>query len=732
MERRWQIQTACNLTLSGAGTPLVGGLYCEVEPFDGHRMWVKYGTTGFANAIFWAAVKWVVQRNGSVVYQTTDEGVSVDGPYPINWTTAVLGDDPAPSTSITDGWETVDAEGVVKWSEEQDLSVGCVEKRLKLVSDLTFSGEEYDYFLAILRDSDRRCEEIGIRRQWKCLGGWRTLWTGVFSVIGGEWDHDACLFTIRPEPDDEYKCIMRAMNRKVNVLLVDIVPASATIVPSIEFGGWIIYPFGPAECAHIYAVETSGGVFSPINGWELIDSYGGGSPLWNLYLYWRERITTLCIGGAPAPPPGAGWVLLTNDCYTLGTATYVRPPTIAYTFGAPVQGTCVDGVPIPPDSTCNWLLCMDCPPEDCGESTSGPWFVCFNPEPTELPRGRILENAANFMLAQSGCPQVKMVSDFLEWDPPGDAPGYAPGVNYVTGGPNHMNALVLMDKSDAADPGASSPAVIGEMTLGELFGMFAAGPRVFWRIIDGEVRLEHWSYWDTPIGLSMLAFPDKYKSEPLVHTSLKSEIPRIERGKAAEARGMDFIGVDVRYSGPCVTSADEGQDVKEYNVGQFTFDIEFVLTDPGAIDINGGWVILATSFDGSTYNTISEAGALSGNLVPNGQLSWANLQRDFWQHDRFLPSGVMNDEVTEFEAYLPNIEQRNVVLRHCCGPTAGDDRYPAEWRCCLFIDFDSSKRVATALGDMLGAAGAPISAVVRRAEYDESEDTLTLTLRYSY
>lgn len=746
MERRWQIQTACNLTLSGAGTPLVGGLYCEVEPFDGHRMWVKYGTTGFANAIFWAAVKWVVQRNGSVVYQTTDEGVSVDGPYPINWTTAVLGDDPAPSTSITDGWETVDAEGVVKWSEEPDQSIGCIAMRLKLGSDLTFSGDEYDRFLALLRNPARRCEAIRIRRQWKCLGGWNLLWNGVFSVVNGEWDHDACLMSVRPEPDDEYTCILRAMNREVNVLTAGIVDVNVAITPSIEFAGYkmFVMPGGGA----VYCSRAYGGVtFSdgppyddgfvvqngtPDNGWAIADD-GSIPGVPYFVLYWRERVTTICVGGAPQPPPGAGWTLLTNNCEGDGTATYVRPPVIPYTYGLPTEGTCAGGDETPPDDTCNWIMVMDCNEDPaCLPASVGPLYICFNPTPIEYTRGRLLQEIANLLLEESGCEQTEIVSDFLEWNAPGDADGYAPGMNYVTGLQNTMAHLVALDKSDAAYPTASSPATIGKMSLGQLFAMFAAGPRLFWRIIDGKVRVEHWSYWTTPIGMSTLAFPASYKSEPLAHVSLKAEIPRLERGRAAESRGMDFKGADVRYSGPCVASSEDGSDVKEWSVGSFTFDIELVLTDPSTIDTSSGWVVLATAFDGAAYNTISEAGALSGNVVPNAPMSWANLQRDFWQHDRFLPSGTMNEQPTTFAAYLPTIEQKNVVIRHCCGPTPGDDRYPNAWRCCLFIRFDSSKRVATALGNLLGTNGVPITALVRRAEYDEAEDTLTLTLRYAY
>jgi hypothetical protein len=711
LDRRWQIRSSCNHIVGSAGTPGISGTYCEVAPWDGKRMWVRFGTIGFANGIFWAATKWVMQFGGSVMYETTDELPTADGPVPTNWTVAVLGTAPAPDSTVSSGWSAVESNGFAKFSEDEDLSVGCKALRRKLTSDIVFTGADWDFFLAIQRDPVRRCEEITIRRQWRCDGMWDTVWTGTFSTGSGEWNYDTCEFTVRPDPLDAYTCIMRAMNKKVNVLGVAPVTATALVSVSLEWGGYAIFPFADPPCAtQQFQVELGSGVFDPINGWELAGSTGGSTPqIWSLYFYWRERITTFCVGGAPDPPAGSGWTLLENNCDTSGTATYVRAPTIPYTFGDPVQGTCLDNMPIPPDTLCDWQLVMPCMPEGCNPPV-GPWYVCYNPEPTEFVRARKLEEIANFLLQRVGCEQTEMVSDFLEWNPPGDTPGYVAGVNYVIGNGNQYSQIVALQNSDATDPAATNPATIGEMTLRDLFTMFAIGPRLFWAIdAQGRVRIEHWKYWTTPVGLSVLNFTG-VKSEPLTHVSLKSEVPRYERPKWAQARGMDFLGADVEYTGPCV-STDGENDVREYNAGPFTTDIEFVLTDPDQID-QQGFTLLATSFDGADYNTILGTGALSGNFIANAPLSWANLERDLWTWDRFLPTGIVNNTPTVFDAFIANIEQRNVFVQLCCG----------------YLDYDSSERVQTKLGDKLGR----INAFVKRAEFDEATDGLTLTLRYAY
>ena len=701
------------MTVVGAGTPGVSTKYCEVAPFDGKRMWVKSGHIGFSNAIFWSAVKWVIQLNGQVMYQTTDELQTADGPVPTAWATAVLGADPPPDSSVADNWQTVEANPFARYTEEDDLPNGLVAKRRKLANDIVFSGADWNLFLAIERDPVRRCEEIIIRRQWRCDGLWRTSFTGTFSTGSGEWNYDTCEFTVKPDPLDEYTCIMRALNRKVNVLQVAPVDATAIIVPSLDFA--ICIPGNIFEC-----IDVLDGGMTPINEYEAAHcqfvTYDCPGPSYQLCIYWRERERTFCVAGSPVSPIGAGWVLLEDNCSVDGTAVYVRNSTIAWSFG---DATIVENdspTPTPPDDSCAWIY-LGTVDVEVSVNPFCPgifqhFYICLTSgDSIEYSRARTLQGIANYMLEKSGCEVTEMVSDLLEWNPPGDAPGYAPGVNYVTGGTNQYNAIVALQNSDALDPAATNPATIGELTLKELFTLLATGPRMLWAIDAlGRVRVEHYTFWATPVGLDIVNYVIFEKSEPLQYTHLKSEVPRYERPKWAHAQGSDFVGSDIEYSGPCV-STDGENDVKEYNAGPFTTDIAFIATDPDAI-AKQGFTLLATTFDGAAYNTILDYGALSGDFIINAPLSWANLERDFWTWDRFLPSGIMNRQAVVFNGFVPNIEQKNVFLKFCCA----------------YLDYDSSLRVQTSLGNKLGG----ISAFVKRVEYDEATEGLTLTLRYAY
>lgn len=707
-DRRWQVRSSCNHIVGSAGTPGISGTYCEVAPWDGKRMWVRFGTIGFANGIFWAATKWVMQFGGSVMYETTDEISTADGPVPTNWTTAVLGTDPAPVSTVSSGWSAVESNGFAKFSEDEDPSSGCIAKRKKLTSDIVFTGADWDFFLAIERDPVRRCEEITIRRQWRCDGMWDTEWTGTFSTGSGGWNYDTCEFTVRPDPLDAYTCIMDAMDQKVNILQTGTVSTEVAIGVTLEWGATADYHYPDPDPVCTGSVPQPSDVGDPAFGWVCAPSenFIDGDLYIDLTICVRERFQVECIDGIPSPPAGTGWVLLIDDCAVTGTATYVRPPEVPITFDpSTTDPACATGTSalVFPEYIINT------PGGPCDGKIIHARYVCYTVDVVEYSTARLLQRAVEYMLEKAGCSINGVVSDFFEWDAPGDAPGYIAGQNYVTGQPNQMDQLVILHNSDAIDPSATNPATIGELTFGELFKLFAIGPRVFWRIDDlGRLRFEHWSYWTFPVGLSVLNYAAEDKSEPLSYAHLKEEVPKYERPKWMAARGKDFIGADIVYSGPCV---GEEQKVNEYQAGRFVTDIEFVIDDPAAIGTDG-FTLLACTFNGSVYSAIVGTGALSGNGIANAPLSWANLERDFWTWDRFLPSGNMNKVDTVFDGFVPNIEQRNVFVKLCCG----------------YLDFDSSERVQTKLGDKLGR----INAFVKRAEFDEATESVTLTLRYAY
>lgn len=646
--------------------------------------------------------------------------------------------------------------------ESRDLDAGQIFFRKKLTKPLEFSNAngDFDYFYEFERNPSDRCQIIYIRLQHKCAGQWQTYWTGTFSAGSGKWDLDACRFEVQPETLDKYSCLLSKKDYRHNILRIAPVTAEASVAIDVEFT-FILKYSGPDYGAGLIYSDTPGSVDAdgvaiapwvqcggsaefvgsvvfigndPINTavyWvqgvpitnvslttmvtafiygELGGPFGLGADPYTFHIYrhtlWRQRFTTACIDGVPVLPTGDFWELLEDNCAVDGTATFVRPPQFTYTGDSNLYpGTYVNGVPIPPpDPSCNsWIYVAD----NWVSITPTPLFICFSYEESNvitIARARLLEDAGNFILEQMDCGSAIMRSDFYEWDPPGDAPGYFQGTNYVTGAPSQVLDLCIVQKTDAINPDASNPASIGEMTFSEFMRFALVCHRVYWDVdANRDVRLEHWTYWVLQQGMDLRDITGV--QEALSYSHITGLIPRIERAKFAEAQLADFIGNDIVYSGPCVT----GDEVNEISPGKITTDITFVVTDPNAI-AKEGFVVLATKPIDGVYVTIIDQGAISLSNTANAPLSWANLQRDYWTWDRPFKYGNMNGADTVFDGFLPNIEQGNVTASLCCD----------------LLVYNPRDLMTTALSVRIGAIGA----ICETVEHDVDGEISTFNLRY--
>lgn len=593
------------------------------------------------------------------------------------------------------------------FTKERDLDSGLIAFRTKLSSDLLFIKDDFTLFRAYEQSDENRCLRLFIRRERYCSGEWQVQWTGRFSTGSGRWNFNTCQFSVKPDVVDQYTCILDKLKVKVNALDVPAQEVEGVIFPSnVEF--LICNGSGPSsECAEAQVGN---------NGWAGViwaEAVCGGA----VTFYWREKVTTNCVDGAPVPPPGAGWVLLADNCASDGTAIYVRPPSDPFPFDDPTVVITGSEDPTPPGGPCsNWfhMGTIECDP--LAPTWAHVWLCPDTGDVTTYDRGRKLIDVLNYMFSKTDCPQldiVNIVSDFFEWTPPGDAPGYVAGQNYVTGETNQVDKLFIFQKSDVVLPGASNPAVRGETTMAEVLSWMRTMFRVYWRLTDdGDMRFEHWLYWAAVEGLDLTDTAEKRKLAGLnAYTHLKDEIPARERLTFQEALGSDFVGVPIEYSGPCVTE-DGDQSELEYTLKGLTTDIVFIDSDPDAID-RTGFVMMATSEVSGVFTVIIDIGAITGAPATNAPLSTANLQDKYWRWDRLQPTGNMNGTDVTFDGYLPTIEQTGVLVRMCCD----------------MMDWVPENTVKTLLGEnYLGGR----QGFVQKAEIKDATDLMTLTLRYGY
>lgn len=617
--------------------------------------------------------------------------------------------------------------GKFSYSYERDLKAGQIFFRHKLNSKITFKGDDFRFLYLQERQPTRRCKEFFIRREWRCAYTWKVYWTGTFSVGAGDFDLDLCEFTVKPEVEDRYSCLLRQQNLKINALNNDAVSVDAVVLPT----GMEI----------LIIIPVPGGEDPTDSGYVLVDTQtltwpsgiGLCSDETHTYsIYWRETVVTNCVDGHPVSPNGEpwtntpnsdGWVLIlqTGDGCNEGengTTKWARPPLQPWPWpNDPLQigPILLNPAPLqPPSVDCGlWLFLgtAGCATGIAGGNgyRAGIYICVSDATPTkEYTRARGVSDIATYMLEQMGCATQGVRSDFLEINPPGTAPGYVSGINYVTGLPSQVNHLFWIQKSDAIDPAASNPATIGQFTFAEFMTLLSS-MRLFWDLdADGYIRIEHWTYWSFPQGIDTADYKTIARN---AWKGLASDVPKYERAKWMEARGKDFVGADIIYSGPCARGSEDEQ-VQEYNFGKYTTDIAMISDFPDSISTEG-FAFLAAYFDGTNYHVIVDYGAYSNSIITNAPLSVANLERDYWIYDRLLPSGNMNGVDVDFVGYLPNLEQSPVTVMDMC---------------CDLLLFDPKKRVKTELGDNLG----DLLGEVQKAQFEEHDMTTTLTLRYPY
>ena len=599
-----------------------------------------------------------------------------------------------------------------EWSKENGSA--RAGKRLKLASSLTFSAKDDYQYLKGRKDATGECEPIPIRFELKCSGVWEVLWTGRFAAGGGRWDLRKCLFTIKPQADDRFTCILERQDIKTNLMNAGVVTVRVATIPSLEFGTCTTIGTTPTPidaCEEFYGVP--GSVLGPlVNGWDNATTSQAAPGPSQVNFYWREYTSTECVDDTPVPPIGSGWELITDNCSTDGTAVYARQPVISWPFDEPTPGTVVDGVNIPPDDTCSWVFMGMGGVEDPFDPETThplPYYVCVqSAETQDLTRGRTLESCLELLVDRMGCGIAGIRSDFFGINPVGDAPGYVAGLNYVTGQATQTEGLVLFQKTDVIDPDAAQPAIRGEMTFKEMMVLLGLLYQVLWDIDDeGYLRIEHYVYWNSQLGLDLTTTNEVVES--LIYDALNDEVPNVERATFEEAQGSDFIGKGIVYSGPCVTAIGESGEI-EYTAKAVTTDVNMILSDPTSVS-RKGFVLIACTYNGSEYDAIIDQGAITGDFIANAPLSWANLQRDFWTWNRYLPTGNMNGQDVTFDGFRPTKEQEEITVKcHGCG----------------VLQFSADQLVRSTLGDQhFGVDG-----TVEKATFDTSGN-LRMSLRYS-
>ena len=543
-----------------------------------------------------------------------------------------------------------------KWSRPD----GCIFKRMTLTKDLFFNNLDYLYIKDLEESS--LCAEIRVEVLQICDGNFYNFWSGYFTPSGGKWDHDRCLFTVRPEPNDEYRCFFEKGGEDKNVMeITDTVSVSvprANFLESVtcaDIGDFTTDLVG--GCRHLDWDVSAGPPdsakqcisISPDQGWQQQNSIfnwlGVGPDTWMFITTWiREFLYTTDLAGVPNPPAGSGWIIDLFTTPTPGKTRWVRKPYggIYTTYTNSQSG---------PFSTLPLI------PGNCYYRQK--WFLDLPPTTINHTRTRTLESYLNFL---NPCGGLSIKSDFLRIN---SQLNDVSDPDYVTGVTTKINHILIEQKSDAIYPTATEPASKQNYNWLDLLEDLRNFANVYWDVKDGVIRIEHFKFFTQNQGIDLT---QGETAESIIKTNqyiynLKN-LPKFESWEFAEKDGDDFVGTPIWYDSICVSHDSKGNRAV-YSLTRITTDMGMIQRAPDDIS-KEGFVFICANFDGTAYFINMDIGKLSGAAQINGHFSAANLQDAYQRWDRVLPMGYLNNSLTTFDNFKRNKKQARLNFILCC------------------------------------------------------------------
>lgn len=508
---------------------------------------------------------------------------------------------------------------VLSWHRENDIW------RKKLNTGILVSNHGgvslYD-IMAQMELEECGCDSLPMRLALDCpLQDEETLFTGNFVFIDGEWNFDTCTAEIEPRTEDPFTCLFRVWDVDKNILDIE-----DNVALSTDLG-----TFQTVECAAFYEDESWPGdpVRFQIYEDDCLASLPGGDwsvlsheissdlpdpenpdPTLFVYTSWTREV----FNGA-GPPAGSGWTQVSPTFWT-------RKPIL--------QGPTIVNHP--------------------GTFWKATWEV----QSKTLDNGRLLSDVLAFLA--NDCP-YPFQSDFLGINadntaPPNDAYDHAA---------EWLHGAVVFSMSDVVKNDASENATVASVSLKDLWADLKVFGEMF-MFFDYETnsyRIEHVSYDRYSRLINLVAHrPDAIRG----YNSYTYDKVRMPKKEVFEwdhkTTAVDWDNASIVYS----ICSDDQQKIHKINKFHTDFGslVGSALTD---IDKLKGLMLVA-QFQGQIKRGI---GAISGELVANAGLSWANMVREVWKWLRPECSGMVNGvpDVT-FASLMYKIKQKRFSFDMGC------------------------------------------------------------------
>lgn len=510
--------------------------------------------------------------------------------------------------------------------------------RKKLTTKLLFRGADYTLLKGVYDAGT--CSTVTILIELYCGGTWREEYTGKIVVGQCEWNLDRCEVTVDVLPYDVYDCFKRILKKNINWLSLASGVTLKTMYGTIEETEctYSSTSFGTPQSEVLFLKDCwSGGsndttestdpdpslAWRPILHTQLYDP--GGSPELDITTTWgRETVNSV------TPPPGDGWIFISGTKYVrpLLYSTVYRSGFLDYS----TTGTRYD-------------------------------FITETFE-TDISGGRLFSDLFENITDVLGCADVTEVqSDFFGINAPASAPSND-AYDFAT---DHMQNVLMFQKSDIVRHAASTDATVLNMSLDDFLTSIRDAVNLYWSlepIGGGEyaLRIEHWTYFEAANGLDITALDGGIYTTGNNKFKADSEIPNAEIFAYQEAYNEEFTKKRIEYPQDCT----DGENEEDYSLGLLSCDVGGLVdnTDAGLT----GFVLVSTADLGGGEYLISNL-----NDVLNGAFAWKALHENVWPFGRFYTEATSGASASFAVQTVRRMkEQDRFAFKYCCEETDFD------------------------------------------------------------
>ncbi len=492
-----------------------------------------------------------------------------------------------PLSEIQIGWNSV-----ITWVKDTDSENYRDEIQSEMIMNCARLPEEWaaDKVAAfqLLDSASEECAEFQITVQVECDGRTNDVWNGTFNSKNWVIDLDKKTVKFKPVKTYEADCVRSAWTNVVNFYDLD------EVVVKPYFMGYEMTEEQVLDCddppgLDFYCLESEQGLTPGIIECEDV-------PLGDFFRFYHRFIA---------------------------------------------DGTCLLGVPVPPDDFNPWEIVEDNCPLD-----GSIWWVCppdnANAIVHRYRNGRLFNEAMEDMVGKLNC-ELLLVSDFFNINPDFTAPS---NPAYLAAQLD-LHHLVIFQKSDIKRHSATDPSVRPAWDtnfrdfLNDLKLMF----NVRWRTENGVLRIEHVSYFESLAGAD---YTDAKYERILDENTI--DIKEITKFKWRDVRATDYF-----KGHPIEIYCGEGEETKQ--VALFYTDVSFALTTDGLEAVgDDGFFLMSTYIDEEEEYRIKEN---------NRPLSWTELHFNYHRHD--MPgAGKINLNEVDPLSFRKTRKAPRFSVEHCC------------------------------------------------------------------